>query len=161
MSLLPFRSVLEDPFNQDWVVFDPFRDAFFGSGKGSSGIGDISNVTKPFAPLLTTDVIEKENEFKILADLPGVDPNELELNVDREKHLLIMKAERKQVHETETDKIYRMERSYGKVQRTIRLPRNADVDNSQVKYKDGVLCVCVPKLTEVPETTKKLTIESA
>jgi HSP20 family protein len=159
MSLLPFRSVIDDPFNQDWMIFDPFRD--LSTGFRSGGTSDIANVTKPFAPLLTTDVIEGENEFKVMADLPGIDPNELELNVDREKHLLVMKAERKQVHETNTDRIHRMERSYGKVHRTIRLPRSADVDNASCNYKDGVLCVCVPKLTEIPETTKKLTIGSA
>lgn len=161
MSLIPFRNVLfDDPVSQDWMVFDPLREGFFGS-TGSTRSSDLMNVTKPFAPLLTTDVIERENEFKVMVDLPGIDPNELDLSVDREKHLLIMKAERKQQHEDQSDRIHRMERSYGKVQRTIRLPKSADVDNASVKYTNGELSICVPKLAEIPETTKKLTIGSA
>jgi HSP20 family molecular chaperone IbpA len=40
--------------------------------------------------------------------------------------------------------------------RTICLPRNPDVDNANVTYTNGELCVRVPKLVEVPEATKKL-----
>ena len=163
MALQPFRTVLDDPFSSDWMVFDPFRETGLGSllGKGGMKGGDIGTITKPFAPLLTTDIIECENEFKVLTDMPGIDPNELELNVDKEKHKLFMKAERKQAHEVDNDRIFRMERSYGVVQRTIRLPRSADVENTTCKYKDGVLWISVPKLSEVDTQSKRITIDTA
>jgi hypothetical protein len=61
------------------------------------------------------------------------------------KHLLIRKAERKQQYEEQRDRIHHIERSYGMMHRTIRLPRNPDVDTN------GELCVRVRKLVEVPE----------
>jgi len=113
--------------------------------------GDLS---RQLSPLLTSDILETETEFKILADLPGVSPQDLELNV--EGSTLLMKAERKHTHENKTDKYHSLERSYGKVQRSIKLPKNADLANASNRFKDGVLTVTVPKVAEKPPT--KLTI---
>ena len=152
MSLLPYRSIFDQSFGNDWLVFDPFRDEFFGQLKSGTG----RDLTQQFSPLLTSDLVESEKEFKVFADLPGVDPKDLELTID--KNSLLMKAERKHAHETKTDKVHTLERSYGTVQRRIRLPKNADLDNAQTAFKNGVLTVTFPKLAELPPTTRKLEI---
>jgi HSP20 family protein len=156
MALLPFRSVfdIEPSFSRDWLISDPFRDEFFAGMKSSSG----SELTKPFAPLLTSDLIETETEYKVLADLPGVEPSALDLHI--EKNNLVMKAERKHSHETKTDKVHSLERSYGTVQRVIRLPKNADMDKASTSFKNGVLTVTFPKLAHVAPEKRKLEIKS-
>jgi HSP20 family protein len=58
-----------------------------------------------------------------------------------------MKAERKHVHEKQTDKVHRLERSYGSVKRRVALPKNADL-NANTKFSNGVLVVTIPKLPE-------------
>ena len=152
MSLLPFRQIFDDSVGQDWLTHDPFRDSFFGGLKNNFGV----KLAKQCSPLLTTDLIEKENEFQMLADLPGVDPKDLEVTV--QDNNLFITAERKHCHDTSNDKVIRLERSYGKVQRNIRLPKNANLEATNITFKNGVLCICIPK-GEVPEP-KKLNIES-
>ena len=154
MSLLPFRSVLDNSLGQDWLMSDPFRDEFFSGLKTHTG----TDLTKPFSPLLTMDIIEADNHYKVLGDLPGVDASELEITV--EKNALVIKAERKHAHDTKTDKVHRLERSYGSVQRKVLLPRNADMDNAQTSFKNGVLIVTIPKHVELPPASRKLTINT-
>ena len=146
-----------DPFGRDsWQIFDPFRDEFFSTRK--SVFGEANDLTKPFAPLLTSDLVETDNEFKVLADLPGVSAEDLDLSI--EGNMLVMKAERKHTHEANTDKYHSLERSYGTVQRRIRLPKTADMANANTKFKDGVLTVTFPKLAELPPASTKLKINS-
>lgn len=147
--LVPFR------FDGDWLMKDPVRDSVFGGMKTHTG----SALSKPLSPLLTLDIIESDNNFKVLADLPGVDPSELELTV--EKNALVIKAERKHEHNTETDKVHHFERSYGCVERKLLFPRNADMDNAQTSFKNGVLTVTIPKHVELPPTSRKLEVNSA
>lgn len=159
MSLLPFTTVFFedwDPLGQDWLTSDPFRDSFYSGRKSSTG----RDLSKPFSPLLTTDIFEVGNEYKLCADLPGVDPNELEVTVN-DKHMICIKAERKHCHDTGNDRVIRLERSYGNVERKIRMPMNADLQNAKINFKNGVLGICIPKLEDVGPQCKKLTIESA
>jgi len=80
-----------------------------------------TNLNKQFSPLLTSDIIESEREFKVLADLPGVSAEDLDVSI--EGSTLVMKAERKHTHQADTDKYHSLERSYGSVQRQIKMPK--------------------------------------
>jgi HSP20 family protein len=150
MSLIPFRSLLEDPFGQDWLITDPIRDELLGGVKSASGL----DLAKAFSPLMSMDLVENENGYQVMADLPGVDAENVDLSV--EGNALVMKAERNHVHETKTDKVHRLERSYGSVKRRVVLPKNADLNNANTKFSNGVLTVTIPKLPEVQP--KKLAI---
>ena len=149
-TIVPFGSLFDD-----WHVHDPLRKELFQGMRSQDG-GDL---TKPMAPLLAMDVIENEKEFKVIADLPGVSAENLELTVENQS--IIMKAERKHEHKTETDKVYRLERSYGTVTRKLLLPKNADMNLAQTHFANGVLTVTVPKHVELPPATRKLAINTA
>ena len=84
---------------------------------------------------LRTDLIESENEYRVYADLPGVNPESLEVSIEN-KHLMV-RAERKAFHEENNGKFHLIERSYGKAERRIRLPTNADLDNCHTTLKNG------------------------
>jgi len=108
---------------------------------------------QPLTRLLSADLVENENEFKVLADLPGVDATkDLEITLDSKSHMLTLKAERKHEREEKNDKnkVHYTERSYGSVQRSIRLPKNADLDGAQTHFDNGVLTISFPKLAPLP-----------
>jgi HSP20 family protein len=86
-------------------------------------------------------------------DLPGVE----DLQLDIEGRTLVIKAERKVVHEHTVDFVHNTERSYGKVERKLLLPFNADIDNGSSTYIDGVLMISFPK--KETAFNKKLNIE--
>ncbi len=149
--------IYRDPFSlASWQISDPFRDEFFSTRKFA--LGGAGDLTKQFSPLLTSDLVETDKDFKVLADLPGVSIEDLDVSI--EGNVLVMKAERKHTHKTDTDKYHTLERSYGTVQRRIRLPKTADMANANTKFKDGVLTVTFPKLAELPPSSTKLKINS-
>mmetsp|Transcript_2892 Transcript_2892/g.4438 ORF Transcript_2892/g.4438 Transcript_2892/m.4438 type:complete len:160 (-) Transcript_2892:252-731(-) len=157
MSLMPFtgtRSLLSDPM-WDWTVSDPFREDFFRvADRPLAGFRDTN---KAISPLLTSDLIEKANEYEVHADLPGVNPEDMEVTIS--ENCLCMKAERKHVHERTTDTVHTMERSFGRVNRRIALPRDADFTKISTKFKNGVLTVTVPKLSTGEPTSRKIPIQ--
>ena len=76
-----------------------------------------------------------------------------------ENGVLSISAERKRSHETKTDKMHSVERSYGRVQRRFRIPELADADHANAVYKDGVLTVSFPKLAQIKDGKRKLEIQ--
>ena len=146
--------LLDDALDQDWLMRDPFREEFFGGAKSASG----ADLSKPVSPLLALDIIETENQFKVMADLPGVDAGDLDLTI--EKNALVMKAARNHQYDTKSDKVHRLERSYGTVNRRLILPKNADMDSAQTHFANGVLTVTIAKKAEVPPSIRKLTINA-
>ena len=110
---------------------------------------DQSNVvTSQWTPRV--DIKEEDKRFVILADIPGVDPNEIEVHMD--KGILSIKGERKSETKTENEKLTRVERSYGAFYRRFALPDSADGEGISAAGKHGVLEISIPKK---PETTPR------
>jgi len=77
-------------------------------------------------------------------DLPGIKPDDVSVEIDNE--CLLIRGERKSLHEEEDSLSHQVERSYGSVTRSIPIPRAADKANAAVKFEHGVLIVSFPKL---------------
>ena len=118
-----------DPFYRD--VFAPLNE---------------DRVVSNLQPIMNCDLIETENDYHVHADLPGVEEKDLDISV--ENNCLILKAQRDRKHEVNTAKEHRVERSYGQVQRCLKLPKTADVSNCTANLENGVLTVSFPKLPE-------------
>ena len=97
-----------------------------------------------WAPSL--DISETETEFVVKADVPGVDPKELDISY--EDDVLTIKGEKKEEHEEKKDNYHRIERSYGSFSRAIKLPPSADADRIEAASKNGVLTLTIPKREE-------------
>jgi HSP20 family protein len=93
------------------------------------------------------DVIEEKDRYVVKADLPGVDPNEIE--VTAEKGILTLRGERKAEKREHTDGYERLERTMGSFTRRFALPENVQADAISAKYVHGVLEVSIPKQPEV------------
>ena len=110
---------------------------------------DQSNVvTSQWAPRV--DIREEPSRFLIQADVPGVDPNEIEINM--EKGILSIKGERKIDASEQSQKFTRVERQHGVFYRRFALPDSADPDNISASGKHGVLQIVIPKR---PQTTPR------
>ncbi|HJR74717.1 MAG TPA: Hsp20/alpha crystallin family protein [Luteimonas sp.] len=96
------------------------------------------------------DIKEEAERFVIYADLPGIDPQDIELQMD--KGILSIKGERKNESATDTERYSRIERRAGSFHRRFALPDSADADGIAATGKNGVLEISIPKK---PETTPR------
>lgn len=116
---------------------------------------DQSNVvTSQWAPRV--DIREEGDRFVIFADIPGVDPKDIEVNMD--KGILAIKGERASEPVTENAEFTRVERSSGTFYRRFALPDSADAENISASGKHGVLEISIPKKPEA--TPRRITINS-
>lgn len=92
------------------------------------------------------DIKEEENHFIVRADIPGVNPKDINITV--EKNILhIHGTKESERHEANRDKSYVLyERVKGSFSRSISLPSAVDAENIDAKSKNGVLEVIIPKL---------------
>ncbi|MGN6741246.1 Hsp20/alpha crystallin family protein [Dyella sp.] len=117
--------------------------------------GDASNVvTSQWAPRV--DIREDEQRFVILADIPGVDPAQIEVSM--EKGILTIKGER-QAPNGDNGKYTRVERAHGLFHRRFTLPDSADAEGITAKGKFGVLEIVIPK--KPLATPRRITINAA
>jgi|SRR4249919_168717 len=89
------------------------------------------------------DVREEAERFVILADLPGVDPANIDISMD--KGVLSIKGERSADAHGEGDRVSRREREHGEFLRQFALPESADPESIVATNKHGVLEVVIPK----------------
>ncbi len=103
---------------------------------------DPSNVvTSRWAPAV--DIKEDEHQFTLVADLPGIDPKDIEITMER--GILSIKGERKHEAVTEQRGYQRIERAYGVFHRRFTLPDSANADDIRAEGKNGVLTLTIPK----------------
>ena len=116
---------------------------------------------KKIADLPSVNVVEDGTSFKVEAELAGIDPKNVEVEVAN--GCLTLKGERKeQTEEKREDGNYlRQEISYGSFVRTIPLPDTADSDKAKASFKNGILTVTVPKKPEAQQKPKKIEIKAA
>ena len=89
------------------------------------------------------DIQEESDKFVIHADIPGVDPKDIEITLDR--GVLSIAGLRKAAADNETGAYARLERSYGSFYRRFTLPDVADAENVEASGNNGVLEITIPK----------------
>ncbi len=92
------------------------------------------------------DVAENEKEYIVTAELPGIDPQDIEITISN--GVLTIRGEKKREEETKGENYYYMERQYGAFQRSFRLPDEIKEDEIDATYKHGVLKLVIPKVHE-------------
>jgi HSP20 family protein len=110
---------------------------------------------RPWSPAV--DIYETENELVLKADLPDVDPKNVDVRV--ENLTLTISGERKFEKSGNEKGFHRIERSYGNFTRSFAVPNTFDTENIAATFKNGVLTVKLPKKEAAKPRTIK--IESA
>jgi HSP20 family protein len=130
----PKRDLALDPLRG----FDRDMDRFFGWALGNR-LGDLGNGS--WAPAL--DLVEKDDHFEAMMDLPGLSKDDVELTVTNNQ--LFIRGERKHESEKKGEGYYHCERVHGRFERTISLPSDIDAEKVEATFKNGVLEVRIPK----------------
>ncbi len=115
-------------------------DRFFDTGDTDES----AVVTSQWVPRV--DIKEEPGRFVIYADLPGIDPDQIDVQMD--KGILTIKGERSSESTTETERFSRVERRYGSFHRRFALPDSADADGIAASGRNGVLEITIPKKPE-------------
>lgn len=101
-------------------------------------------VTAQWVPRV--DIKEEPEQFVLYADLPGIDPASIEVQMD--KGILSIKGERQSESSTETERFSRIERHYGSFHRRFALPDSANAEGITATGRNGVLEIRIPKRPE-------------
>lgn len=109
-----------------------------------------------FAAAPALEMSETNKAYKITAELPGIDPDDVEVTFD--DGVLRIAGEKKEERE-ENERGYRLsERSYGSFERAISLPTAANPDKIDAKFKNGVLTITIAKDGEEKQNVRKIKI---
>ena len=115
--------------------------------------GDESNLTT-WAPAV--DIFETEHELVVKADLPDIDPKDLDIRV--ENNILSIRGERKFESKVSQDKYLRVERAYGSFSRSFSLASTVNSEAIKADYQNGVLTLSVPKREEAKPKQIKVNV---
>ena len=138
----------------------PFRGATTLQEQINRVLGDVvgrageeSNLT-PWAPAV--DIYETENELVVKADLPDVNPQDLDIRV--ENNILTIRGERKFATKVNEDNYLRIERAYGSFSRSFSLANTVNADAIKADYQNGVLTLSIPKREEAKPKQIKVNV---
>ena len=152
MKLVPWRrSDLARPWptlrNEVHRLFDDFFNSEF--------------FTEPFRGLTewspALDLSETEEAIVVKAELPGIGPDNVKVLLQDD--ILTIKGEKKEERNEKTQNVHRVERSYGRFERSFRLQSTVKSDKVDAKFTNGVLTVTLPKAEEVKPKAVKIKIE--
>lgn len=141
---------------EPWNLLDKFQDelnrlGIFDQMENSDNSNVVTSHWRP-----AVDIREESDRFVIIADIPGVDPKDIEITM--EQGVLTIKGERSSDTEESHEGYRRVERVRGTFYRRFSLPDSADAEHIEAKGKNGVLEIVLPKLEKVQP--KRITVKS-
>jgi HSP20 family protein len=107
--------------------------------------------------LPSLDVSETKDNLVVKAELPGLDPKDIDISVAN--GVLSIKGEKKQEKEEKEENYHLIERSYGSFVRSVRLPKDVQGEKISASYKNGILKVTLPKSEEAKKKEIKIKVE--
>jgi len=129
---------------------DRLWDSFF-EGKPAKRVEEVGEW------LPTLDISETKNDLVVRAEIPGIDPKDIDISLVNE--VLTIKGDKKQEKEEKEENYHLIERSYGSFTRTIRLPKEVQSDKINASYKNGILKITLPKSEEAKKKEIKIKVE--
>lgn len=140
--------------------WEPSRGAMTLQEKLNRMFGDVlersteeSNLTAWAPPV---DIYETENELVVKADLPEVNPQDLDIRV--ENNILTIRGERKFEKKVNEENYLRVERAYGSFSRSFSLANSVKSEEIKAEYQNGVLTLNIPKREEAKPKQIKVSV---
>lgn len=122
---------------------------------GQHGTDDVGNSVADWVPAV--DIVEEKERFILKADLPGVGPEDIDVNM--EDGVLSLSGERQQEASSDIDGLRRVERASGKFYRRFSLPDTANADEISARSANGILEISIPKAPEIQ--ARRIMVEAA
>lgn len=132
----PIRTTMRPFWMENWSPMSRLMEDFFQESRS----GDVM-VWGP-----NVDVVETTEGFEIHAELPGVRQEDVKITLDN--NVLTLSGEKKQETKEDKDNVLRVERSYGRFERSFSLPATIKADAVRASFEDGVLRITLPKAEE-------------
>ncbi|MBP2305225.1 Hsp20 family protein [Azospirillum melinis] len=147
-----------------WSGADPFsmlqREMGRLLGEAARGGGALVQTAEtPAIMAPRIDISESESDIKVRAELPGVDPQDVEVTATED--LLTIRGEKRVVRDEGQEHFHLVERAYGAFVRNIRLPFKVDPGQVQANFENGVLTIALPKPTELQPRTSRIEVKGA
>jgi HSP20 family protein len=136
--------------------FDPFNELVDDLFKGFL-VRPVAYANNGEAlPRVKVDVAEKNGAYTVVAELPGVKKEDIQVTIDGAE--VTLAAEIKREREVANDeRVLHTERTFGKVSRSFSLPQEVDEARAEAKFRDGVLELTLPK--KAAAARKQVTIQ--
>jgi HSP20 family protein len=159
MSLIPWRNKQHDGSEGELAPLAALRgemdrllDSFFREPFGAMDWP--AWATGKWSPAI--DVAESDKELTVRAELPGIDPKDLEVTVTGNQ--LVLSGEKKEESEHKGKDFYRSETRYGSFRREVPLPEGIDTEHVDAQYANGVLTLTLKKTA--PAAVKRIEVKT-
>ena len=142
------RAFARSPFFRNLIPQDLFEDFFSELSENGNKMSNMMNVSM--------DVAETDRAFEVKIDLPGIDPDDVDIQIDN--NTLFVRGQRsiESEEQDENKQFHRVERFSGSFARSVVLPQTVNEDETAAEFKDGVLNIVIPKCDEAKP--RKITI---
>jgi len=107
--------------------------------------------------LPSLDVSETKGDLVVKAELPGIDPKNIDISLN--EGVLTIKGEKRREKEEKEEGYHLVERSYGSFTRSIRLPREIQNEKINASYKNGILKITLAKSEEAKKKEIKIKVD--
>lgn len=125
-------------------------DERIGSGRGARDA-----VSSHWSPAV--DIYETPDQFVLVAEVPGITQEEIDLEINED--VLVLRGERPAAAGEGCPSYHRVERPNGMFQRAFRLPAEVEPSGVTANYRDGLLCVNLPKREGCPSRSVPVRVE--
>jgi HSP20 family protein len=152
-----------------WHAFRSEMDCLFDRFSGAFGVPSLrrmfsaepaSRQVPSFsfaAPVV--DVAEDDKAYKITAEIPGLEPKDVDLSIAG--NMIVLRGQKKEEKQQKDKNYYMSERCYGSFQRAFALPDGVDRDKIAADLAKGVLTITLPKTAEAQKPSQKIEVKAA
>lgn len=105
------------------------------------------------------DVAERDDKYEVFIELPGIEEKDIQLKIAN--GVLVVRGEKHGEREEVRKDYYLSERTFGTIQRSLRVPDGVDLEQVEASFDNGVLTVTLPKTHEARQPEKRIPIKSA
>lgn len=156
--------------SSDWMPFEIMRreiDRLFDDfhpfdwrGAFPRTLGTLERTARrgAWAVVPAMDLVEKETEYEITAELAGTDEKNVDIKVAN--NLLTIKGEKTEEKEEKKKDYFLSERRYGSFQRSFQLPQGIDAEKIEATFAKGILTVKLPKTAEAQKAEKTIAVKA-
>lgn len=137
-------------------LFDDFGSASWRFPAGR--LFDSGSFWQRGAMMPLVDIAEREKDYQITAELPGMEEKDVELKVAND--LMTIKGEKREEKQEKKQNYFATERRYGAFERGFSLPRGIDSDKIEASFKKGVLTITLPKKPEAIKSERKIAVKA-
>lgn len=146
----------EDPISELQQEMNRLFEDFFERPGSLSPFAGERGLQASFSPKV--DISETENEVQVSVELPGMDPEEIEISYTGNS--LTISGEKGTEKEEKGKQFYRKERTYGSFRRSIPLPGAIEEDKIEASYQNGLLEVTLPKAAGASQQGTRIKVHS-